>query len=111
MSKRFLNVEYNNAHARIDTKDMEDISQVQKCVEEWYSKDFPEVTALKVQLWIRNATENTLIEDLDEISDEFYLKRKKGGLSLTIVLLPSPTTSRHASETSLVAGMGVGHLI
>jgi DNA replication protein DnaC len=42
---------------------------------------------------------------LDEIPDEYYLKTKSGGLSLTIVLLPSPTPSRQASEISLVAGM------
>ena len=85
---------------------MERFCQVQKVVERWYSKDFPQVTALKVQLWQKTATENTLIEDLDEILDEYYFKPKNGGLSLTIVLLPSPNPSHQAN---LVAGMG--HLI
>jgi hypothetical protein len=101
--KRFLNVLYEKQPARIDTKDMEDISQVQEKV----LLAFKEITVgyARVQLWQKTATENTRIEDLDDIPDEYYLKPKNGGLSLTIVLLTSPTPSRQASEISLVAGM------
>jgi hypothetical protein len=86
---------------------MEDISEVITAIANYYKDSIssPE----RIQLWKKTATENTLIEDLDDIPDEYYLKPKSGGLSLTIVLLPSPNPSRQASEISLVARMG--HLI
>jgi len=102
-TKRFLNIHYGGQPERIKIDDMEDLSEVRDKIKEKY-----ELTrgSAYIQLWKKAATENTLIEDLDEIPDEYYLKPKDGGLSLTIVLLPSPTPSRQASESSLVAGMG-----
>jgi hypothetical protein len=78
---------------------MEDISEVITAIANFYKDSIssPE----RIQLWNKNATENTLIQDLDEIPDEYYLKPKTGGLFLTIVLLPLPTPSRQATEKSL----------
>jgi hypothetical protein len=75
---------------------MEDISEVIIAIANYYKDSIssPE----RIQLWNKTDTGNTRIEDLDDIHDEYYLKTKSGGLSLTIVLLPSPTPSRKASE-------------
>jgi hypothetical protein len=86
MPKRFLNVLYGGVHARIDTKDMEDLSQVQKEVK----IAFEDITVGYSKIQFYNKA-NKQIDDLIEIPDEYYKKRKNGGLSLTIVLLPSPT--------------------
>ncbi len=101
-TKRFLNVQYGGQPERIKVADMEDLSEVRGEVKEKYGLTRG---SAYIQLWKKTATENTLIEDLDEIPDEYYVKPKNGGLSLTIVLLPSPTPSCQASEISLVAGM------
>ena len=53
--------------SKIDTKEMEDISQVQEKVSNWYSKDYPQVTALRVQLWNKNATPHIQLDDFDDI--------------------------------------------
>ena len=89
MSKRFLNVEYENTAARIDIKNMEDICQVQKAVEEWYSKDFPQVTALRVQLWNKTASESKQIKTWSQLKGlpRAYFA-EEGGISLTVQLLP-----------------------
>jgi hypothetical protein len=98
-TKRFLNVRYGVKPTRVNTTDMEDISEVITAIANFYKDSIssPE----RIQLWHKTDTEDTLIEDLDEIPDEYYLKVKNGGPSLTIVLLPSPTPSRQASEISL----------
>ena len=91
MSKRFLNVQYKNIQTRIDTKDMEDISQVQKEV----LQAFKEISVgyARVQLWQKTATENTLIEDLDDIkalSEKYYWKPKNSGSLFLAVQLSPP---------------------
>ena len=90
MKKRFLNVQYLGQPARIDTKDMEDLSQVQEKV----LVAFKEITVgySKIQLYNKY---NALVDDLDDVPDDYYKKPKEGGLSITIQLLPSPTLSRH----------------
>ena len=105
-TKRFLNVHYGVNKKEIDILGMERLGPVITAIKTYFGADIPGPAA-RIQLWNKSANENnTLIEDLDEIPDEYYLKTKSGGLSLTIVLLPSPTPSRQASEKSLVAGMG-----
>ena len=100
-SKRFLNVSYENQPARIDTKDMEDISQLQKGVEEWYSKDFSQVTALKVQLWNKNASGNKQIKTWSQLRGLSYAYfAEEDGLCLTVQLVPSP--SRQPTSTALL---------
>ena len=99
MSKRFLNIEYNNTQARIDTKDMEDISQVQKAVEEWYAKDFPEVTALKVQLWNKNTTEIKQIKTWSQmkgLSEAYFAE--EDGLFITVQLFSPPFQAAHVDS-------------
>jgi hypothetical protein len=107
MSRRFLNVEYNNTTAEIDTNNMERFGQVQKAVEEWYAKDFPEVTALKVQLWNKTGTEDSQLDDLDDIKalpEDYYWKSKKlGSLFLTVQLLPSPVSRPKIATFQLFA--------
>jgi hypothetical protein len=94
-TKRFLNVQYGGNKTEIDTLGIERLSEVRDKVKEKY--ELARGSAY-IQLWNKTDPENTLIEDLDEIPDEYYLKPKNGGLSLTILLLPSPTPSRKASE-------------
>jgi len=102
--KRFLNVLFEKQPARIDTKDMEDISQVQEKV----LLAFKEITVgyARVQLWQKTATENTRISTWKQLKSlpEAYFE-EESGIDLTVALLPSPTPSRQASEISLVAGM------
>ena len=101
-TKRFLNVQYGGNKTEIDIHGMERLGPVVTAIANFYKDSIssPE----RIQLWKKTATENTLIEDFDDIPDEYYLKPKSGGLSLTIVLLPSPTPSRQASELGLDAG-------
>ncbi|KAI8896417.1 hypothetical protein BC833DRAFT_597501 [Globomyces pollinis-pini] len=99
-SKRFLNVQYGLKPTRVNTTEMEDISEVVTAIKTYFGDDI-QGPAARIQLWKKNDTENILIEDLDDIPNEYYLKPKNGGLSLAIVLLPSPTPSHQASEISL----------
>lgn len=92
MSKRFLNVEYNNTRARIDTKDMEDISQVQEKV----LLAFKEITVgyARVQLWNNNGTPHIQLDELDDIKalpEQYYWKPKKSGALFLTVQLFSPS--------------------
>ena len=96
--KRFLNVVYEGNKAEIDIKDMERISQVQEAVERRYVKSFPEIDALRIQFYDQ---EDKQIDDFDDIPEEYYSKRKDGGLELMIKLLPSPACSRQSTETNL----------
>jgi hypothetical protein len=84
MPKRFLNVLYGGVHARIDTKDMEDLSQVQKEVKSFYGDNIPGA-ASQIQFYNK---ENIPIDDLNDIPVEYYKKRKEGGLELVIRLIP-----------------------
>ena len=101
MKKRFLNVQYLGQPARIDTKDMEDLSQI--CKEVLVA--FKEITVSysKIQLY---DNDNSLVNDLDEIAEVYYKKLKENGLSLTVQLLPSPTSSRQPIDANLLASAG-----
>ena len=105
-TKRFLNVQYGSNKTEIDILGIERLGPVSTAIKTHYGEDIPGPAA-RIQLWKKTASENTLIEDLDDIPDEYYLKPKDGGLTLTIVLLPAP--SRQANEIGLASGMG--HLI
>jgi hypothetical protein len=104
-SKRFLNVQYNNTQARIDTNDMEDISQVQKYV----LVAFKEITFgyARVQLWNNNVSPHTQFDDFDDIKalpEEYYWKSKKlVALFLTVQMLPSPVSRPESATFQLFA--------
>jgi hypothetical protein len=99
MSKRFLNVVCGNQSARIDTKDMEDLSEMQEQVKKKYG--LVEGFAY-IQLWNKTATPHTLFDDLDEIKalpEQYYWKAKQpGALFLTVQVLPSPSASRQTNQ-------------
>ena len=105
-AKRFLNVLYENLPVRIDTKEMEDISQVQEKV----LLAFKEITVgyARVQLWNKNATPHIQLDDFDDIKalpEEYYLKSKNpGALFLTVQVLPSPPASRQPTSTDIFQG-------
>jgi hypothetical protein len=90
--RRFLNIQYNNTTAEIDTNDMERFVQVQEKV----LVAFKEITVgyPRVQLWNKNDSPHTQFDDFDDIKalpEEYYWKSKKlGSLFLTVQLLPSP---------------------
>ena len=85
MPKRFLNVVYDNLPTRINVTDMERLSEVQEEIERAY---YPRVNALKIQLWNKNETPHTLLEDLDDIKnlpEQYFWKLKQpGALFLSI---------------------------
>lgn len=97
-TKRFLNVEYKGQPDRVNITDMEDLSQVRDKVKEKYA--FERGSAY-IQLWKKTGVERILIDDLDYIPNEYFLKRKDGGFSLIVDLLPSPKPSPQASELNL----------
>ena len=84
-SKRFLNVQYGGNKTEIDILGLERLGPVITAIKTYFGEDIPGPAA-RIQLWKKTATENTVIEDLDDIPDEYYLKPKSGGLILTIVL-------------------------
>ena len=92
MSKRFLNVQYNNTTAEIDTNDMERFGQVQEKV----LVAFKEITVgyARVQLLNKTSTPYTQLDDLDDIKalpEQYYWKPKKSGsLFLTVQLFSPP---------------------
>ena len=79
---------YEGNNAEIDTKDMERISQVQEKVK----IAFPHISAGYPQIQFCDK-ENNQIDDFDDIPEEYYSKRKDGGLALDIKLLPSLPSS------------------
>ena len=89
---RFLNVQYNNTTAEIDTNDMERFGQVQEKV----LVAFKEITVgyARVQLWNKTSTPYTRLDDLDDIKalpEQYYWKPKKSGsLFLTVQLFSPP---------------------
>jgi hypothetical protein len=90
-AKRFLNVLFEKQPARIDTKDMEDISQVQEKV----LLAFKEITVgyARIQLWNNNAAPPIHFDDLDGIKalpEQYYWKPKKSGSLFLAVQLFSP---------------------
>ncbi|KAJ2995502.1 hypothetical protein HDV02_000674, partial [Globomyces sp. JEL0801] len=76
-SKRFLNVQYGLKPTRVNTTEMEDISEVVTAIKTYFGDDI-QGPAARIQLWKKNDTENILIEDLDDIPNEYYLKPKNG---------------------------------
>ena len=68
-TKRFLNVQYGGNKTEIDIHGMKRLGEVRDKVKEKY-----ELTrgSAYIQLWKKTATENTLIEDFDDIPDEYY---------------------------------------
>ncbi|KAJ3254311.1 hypothetical protein HK103_007282 [Boothiomyces macroporosus] len=88
--KRFLNILYENVPAKIDTRDMEDFSEVEDKVQRKYGLV---VGAAYIQLWNLNDTPPTQLDDLKDIKalpDQYYKTPKEAGaLFLTVQLLPS----------------------
>jgi hypothetical protein len=103
-TKRFLNVLYGGQPERIKIADMEDLSEVRDKVKEKY--ELARGSAY-IQLWKKTVTENTLISTWNKLKSlpGAYFE-EASGIDLTVVLIPSPTPSRQASELSLLAGMG-----
>jgi hypothetical protein len=95
MLRRFLNVVYDGVHARINVTDM-DLSQVQ----EKFKIAFENITVgySKIQFYDQA---NKQIDDLNEIPDEYYKKRKEEGLELVIRLIPSLASSRQSTNPKL----------
>ncbi len=102
-TKRFLNVVYKKP-ARIDTMDMDDISQFQKEI----LLAFREITVGygSVQLWNKNTNPHTLMDDLDDIKalpEQYFWKAKlPGALFLNVQLLPSASTSTGSKFTTII---------
>jgi hypothetical protein len=77
MSKRLLNVQHNSTQARIDTKDMDDISQVQGKVL---------VAFCKNSTMEQDCCSTIHFDDLDDIkalTKQYYWKPKKSGFSVS----------------------------
>ncbi|KAI8892808.1 hypothetical protein BC833DRAFT_625470, partial [Globomyces pollinis-pini] len=89
-TKRFLNVQFGGIKTEIDIRGVERLREVRDKVKEQYG--LTQGSAC-IQLWMETTTGNTAIEDLDEIPESYYLKAKKGGLFLTIVLVHSPNAT------------------
>ena len=98
-STRFLNVEYKGISARIDTKGVKDLSQVQEKVKAAF-----QITVGYPQIQFYDQ-EDKQIDDLDDIPQEYYIKTKEGGLVLNIKLLSTPASSRQLSQANLAHGM------
>ena len=102
MKKRFLNVHYLGQPARIDTKDMEDLSQIQEKV----LVAFEEITVgySKIQLYDKDHTFIKTWSQFCALPEEYF--QEESGLLLTIQLRPSPTSSRQPSDANLLATTG-----
>jgi hypothetical protein len=102
--KRYLNVQYADRHAEINITGMDRLFDLQREIEQLYSRDFPEVSAIRVQLWNRNGDPPNELDDLDDIKalpDAYFRKRKEqGALLLTIQLLPPPTASAQVTRST-----------
>jgi hypothetical protein len=83
MAKRFLNVQYGGNMTRINVTDMEDLSEVINAIALFYKESISSPERIKLY-----DKDNALVEDLDDIPEDYYKKLKAGGLSLTIQLLP-----------------------
>ena len=88
-TKRFLNVQYGGNKTEIDIHGMERLGPVVTAIANFYKDSIssPE----RIQLWKKTATENTVISTwnlLKSLAGAYF--EEESGLSLTIVLLPSP---------------------
>ncbi|KAJ3307751.1 hypothetical protein HDV04_002613 [Boothiomyces sp. JEL0838] len=99
MPKRFLNVEYNGVKAEIDVTDAERLGQVQLAIKEMYGEDIS-APPYRIQLFQPLNNQDKQISDLDEITDDFFMKLTKGGRSLVIHTAPSPNQPDEESKTS-----------
>jgi transcription antitermination factor NusG len=79
MSK-FVGVKYKGMHSRIDTTEMEDLSELSRAIKQEYEDAIPGGSAY-IQLF---DLQNQLIEDLDDIGEEYYKRTKDGGHFLDI---------------------------
>ncbi|KAJ3332819.1 hypothetical protein HDU91_003036, partial [Kappamyces sp. JEL0680] len=96
MLKQFLNVEYNKVPIRINTTEMNALSELKQAVETIYSKSYPEMDADSIQFTDKDGT---VIVELNDISDEYYVVC---GQSLTIHLVSAKdltTFPRNGSAT------------
>ncbi|KAJ2992254.1 hypothetical protein HDV02_003185 [Globomyces sp. JEL0801] len=82
MPKRFLNVEYNRTGTKIDVTTSERLGEVQVAVKEAFSID---VGLGLIQLYDKQGQH---ITDLGDISEEYYMKSKNGGLFLVLTFHP-----------------------
>jgi hypothetical protein len=91
----FLNVVYGSIHSRIKTNDMEDISELRRVIKEEYKNALAEIVAPQLQLYKSYSDEgeksDALVTDLEDISEEYFKKRKDGGLELEIRTSPPPS--------------------
>ncbi|KAI8894677.1 hypothetical protein BC833DRAFT_543306, partial [Globomyces pollinis-pini] len=88
VTKRFLNVQYGAIATRINVTDMKNIRDVITAITNYYKGGIS--SSAGIQLWKKTASENNLIQDLVDIPEDYYLTPSNGGLSLAIVLPPSP---------------------
>ena len=88
MTKRFLNIIYGDRRTKIEVTGFERIAQLRKAVKEEFGDDIP-APAARIQLCNQ---QGALIDDLDDIGEEYYQKVKKGegGTCLVVGTLPAP---------------------
>jgi hypothetical protein len=91
----FLNVVNGRTYSRIDTAGMEDISQLQDAIKAKYG-EFIAASSVAIQLYksysdVGRQKGDALITELEEIPEEYFKKRKDGGLALEIRTSPPPS--------------------
>jgi hypothetical protein len=100
----FVNVVYCGTHTRIKTNDIEDISELQDLIKAKYGPVMNDVGAPQLQLYKSYSDEgeksDALVTDLEDISEEYFKKRKDGGLALEI--RTSPPSSKQSSLLNIV---------
>ena len=90
----FLNVVYGGTPAEIKTDGIERIGQLQDTIKDKYG-DFIAAPPVAIQLYKSYSDEeekgDAIITDLEEIPEEYFKKRKDGGLALEIRTSPPPS--------------------
>jgi hypothetical protein len=94
--KRFLNDEFYDRQTRVNVTGMEDISEVQEkvakaCITAGYAY---------IQLYDKERKFIKTWSECKKLPDEYF--QEETGFSITVVLRPSPNSSKETSKTDLL---------
>ena len=96
MARRFLNVEFGKKQTEIDVGSFERLAQVRSEIKKEFGADI-DASAPSILLYNQ---QNVLIEDLDDVTAEYFKKKKDGGLFLKICIDHSPLMSHVSGKFS-----------
>ena len=105
MTKRFLNIIYAGRKTEIEVTGFERLTEVQDKIKEKFANSLAHVDAADIQLCNH---QGDLIDDLDDIGEEYYRKVKQGGACLVVSTLPAPPLlNQHGHTTGMFYGVSL----